>query len=269
MAMIRNVLVQLGEDERRRVRARAAFAVARRFEGRALGLFPLVRPQTPNFAEINLADLTAREWGRRQEAAREEQKAFLAEATAAGVPAQAAAEEGLPEELLTDWGRTADLLVLSQPTDDEDERPAEALVLGLGRPVLMVPYAGEFPTVGDTVAVAWNGTREAARALHAAMPFLLRARKIFLVGVDLDGRPKASIERLAQNLAAHALDVRLERIPSGGLAIGDILLNAAADLAADLLVMGAYGHSRTRELVFGGATRSLFRHMTLPTLFAH
>jgi len=267
--MIRNVLVQLGEDERRRARAAAAFAVARSFDGQVLGVFPLVRPQAPNLVEVNLTSLTAREWGRRQEAARQAQKDFLAEAASAGVPAEAREEEGLPEEVLTDWGRTADLVVLSQPARDDDDRPAEELVLGLGRPVLMVPYAGEFPTMGESVAVAWNGSREAARALQSAMPFLVRAKKVFLIGVDLEGRARASIERLAPNLARHGVDVRLERIPSAGLAVGDVLLNAVADCGADLLVMGAYGHSRTRELVFGGATRSLFGHMTAPTLFAH
>lgn len=267
--MIRNVLVQLGEDERRKARAAAAFAVARRFDGQVFGIFPLVRPQLPNLIEVNMTEMTAREWGRRQEAARQAQKDFLADASAAGVRAAARDEEGLSEEVLTDWGRTADLVVLSQPAYGDDERPAEELVLGLGRPVLMVPYAGEFPSIGESVAVAWNGTRESARALQSAMPFLLRAKKVFLVGVDLQGRARVSIERLAPNLARHGVDVRLERIPSAGLAVGEVLLNVVADCGADLLVMGAYGHSRTRELVFGGATRSLFGHMTSPTLFAH
>lgn len=267
--MIRNVVVQLGEDGRRDERIAAAFSVARRFDGHVLGLYPLVRPQTPNLVEVSLADFTAREWARRQEAARQTQKAFLAAAGAAGLRADARAEEGLPEEVLVDWGRTADLVVLGQPVETEEQRPAEELVLGLGRPVLMTPYAGDFTSVGQSVAVAWNGTREAARALQSAMPFLLHSRKATLIGVDLEGRARASIERLAPNLARHGVDVRLELIPSGGLSVGDVILNAVADLSADLLVMGAYGHSRTRELVFGGATRSLFGHMTVPTLFAH
>jgi nucleotide-binding universal stress UspA family protein len=267
--MIRNVLAPLGEDAREGARVAAALAVAKRFEGHVQAIFPLVRPATPNFAEASLAEVAAREWARRQEAGRAAEKLFLAAAAAAGVSAEARSEEGEPSELILDWGRVADLTVLGQPQEGGERALVEAVLLDLGRPVLMVPYAGEFPTSGDSVAVAWNGTRESARALQAGMPFLARARKVALIGCDLDGRQRDSARRLAGNLARRGIDARLEFLPQGDLPVGDVLLNAVADLGVDLLVMGAYGHSRARELVFGGATRSLLAHMTAPVLFAH
>jgi nucleotide-binding universal stress UspA family protein len=267
--MIKNVLTPLGEEARETARIAAAFAVAKRFDGHVQGLFSLTRPATPNFADASLADVASREWARRQEASRAAQARFLAAAAAAGVPAEAYGEEGEPGELLLDWGRAADIVVLSQPRENDDRAVVEHVLLDLGRPALLVPYAGEFPSLGDNVALAWNGSREAARAVQAGMPFLARARTVTVIGAELDARERASAERLAANLKRHGVEARLEFPPAIGLSIGDALLNAVADLGADLLVMGAYGHSRMRELVFGGATRSLLAHMTAPTLFVH
>ena len=267
--MIRNLLVPLGEDDRQAARIAAALVIARRFEAHVQGLCPLVRPSTPNFVEISLADVTAREWARRQEAGRACEKQLIAAADAAGVQAAARSEEADPAEAILEWGRVADLVVLGQPQEAAERAVAETVLLDLGRPVLMLPYAGDFPRIGESVAIAWNGSRESARAAQAALPFLLRARKVAVIGCELDERRRAGAERLVANLARHGVEVRLELSPAGDLPVGDALLNAASDLGCDLLAMGAYGHSRTRELVFGGATRSLLAHMTTPTLFAH
>ena len=144
----------------------------------------------------------------------------------------------------------------------------EAVVLGSGRATLIVPYAGTFETIGERVLLAWNGSREAARAMAEAMPFLGRATSVLVLEMDSGPEPEASIEA-ARALAAHGVRAEARHTVTAGVAAGEILLSTAAETGADLLVMGAYGHTRLRELAFGGVTRTVFAHMTLPVLAAY
>jgi nucleotide-binding universal stress UspA family protein len=175
-----------------------------------------------------------------------------------------------------------DLVVLGQPDPEAESAGArglrpEAIVLGAGRPVLMVPYAGSFAEIGRRVLVAWNGTREAARALHDAMFVLERADSVTVIEVEPSskstGEPadtgRLSAGDVAAALGRRGIAARAETETAGDIGVDDLLLSRAADLAADLLVMGAYGHSRLREFVLGGVSRGIFRHMTLPVLLAH
>jgi nucleotide-binding universal stress UspA family protein len=122
-----------------------------------------------------------------------------------------------------------------------------------------------------TVVVAWDFSRAAARAVSDSLPLLERAATVRVVTVlnekHLDR--KHSAEELSKNLSRHGIDVMLDRVDAGGRAIGDVLGEYVASHAADLLVMGAYGHSRLREFVLGGATRSLLSKPSLPILFSH
>jgi nucleotide-binding universal stress UspA family protein len=114
--------------------------------------------------------------------------------------------------------------------------------------------------------VAWNATRQAARAVHDAMPFLEAAAKVTALTINADEDPAAD---LARHLARHGVKAEASTLKSDDVEVGALLLSRAADLSADLLVMGAYGHSRLREVVLGGATREIFRSMTVPVLMAH
>lgn len=175
--------------------------------------------------------------------------------------------------------RLADLVIAGQsdPNDPEtyiDDQFAENLVLSAGRPVLFWPYTGEFPSIGERVIVAWDGGREATRAVHDAIPFLEHAKRTTVVAV-VDGASEAATTRIpaadaALMLARHARDVNVLDIDSGdGSSVGDTLLSRAYETGSDLLVMGAYGHSHWRELVMGGATRTVLASMTLPVLMSH
>jgi nucleotide-binding universal stress UspA family protein len=162
-----------------------------------------------------------------------------------------------------------DLLVLGQ-FDRIDPGAAivppdfvESVVIGSGRPAIVVPYAGEFNTLGGTVLVAWKPTPEAARAVQAALPLLRSAQQVHVAGWGDDPR---EIERL---LLLHGIDARYHHEPDAGAPVGELLLSRAADLSADLLVMGCYGHSRARELVLGGASRQVLQSMTVPVLLCH
>lgn len=167
----------------------------------------------------------------------------------------------------------ADLLILGQPDPDDPnagELPPDFVpdvLVESGRPALMVPYAGPVDTVGSRVLIGWKETPEAARAVSAALPWLVRAQSVQAItfGEDAD----ASLQSLRAYLKAQGVDVAVQSGgPEEGEA-GEMLLSAAADMSADLLVMGCYGHSRAREWVLGGATRSLLRSMTVPVLMSH
>lgn len=170
--------------------------------------------------------------------------------------------------------RYADLAVVPQPGPDERDAatdydsPAE-IVMGLGRPVLMVPYAGKYPDAGKRILAAWSGTRESARAFTDALPFFASASEVTVLTVNPRGDTAPLEADLQRWLTRHGVKGKTRIARTQELEVGDVLLSAAADTTADLIVMGAYGRSRLRELILGGATHSIFRHMTAPVLMAH
>ena len=174
--------------------------------------------------------------------------------------------------------RYADLAVIGQT--DPDEIPLgsardlpERLILGAGRPVLVVPYAGRFAAIGERVLLAWNATREATRAANDALPLLQRATHVTVLSVNPRGGPGGHGEipgaDIALHLARHGVRAEVSSIATDEVAIDDMLLSQAADSGADLIVMGGYGHSRLGELVLGGATRHILRQITVPVFMSH
>ena len=180
--------------------------------------------------------------------------------------------------VVLDHGRAVDLIIVGQSDPDWDLSPLldfpERLALESGRPVLVVPYAGRYPEVGRNVVVAWKAGRESARAAFDALPFLLQAKTVQILEIN-EGRRRDDAEALAPDttiaatLARHGIKPTVRTSIATDISVGDEILSRVADAGADLLVMGAYGHSRMRELVFGGVTRHIARHMTVPTLFSH
>jgi nucleotide-binding universal stress UspA family protein len=174
--------------------------------------------------------------------------------------------EGDPGSLLVAAAHTADLVLTEkgEPDTPGTFEVIEELVMAAGVPVLMLPPK---PTsrLGETVLVAWNGTREATRAAHGALPFLMGAKRVILCAV---GEPAAaSLEAAAAMLRRHGMTVQPQHAAGPDGRAGEVLLAQAGAYGADLLVMGAYGHSRLRERVFGGATRHVLREAKLPVLF--
>ena len=170
----------------------------------------------------------------------------------------------------------ADLIVTDQAAADFTRGPsslAARMVLGTARPVLVVPSAGSFSTIGKRPIVAWNGDKEAARAAFDAVPLMQNAELVRILSVDPEtgaGRDMLSLgDELAICLARHGLKAETVVSRKPEVAIGDELLNRISDYGADLLVMGCYGHSRYRELFFGGATRDILDRMTVPVLMSH
>ncbi len=183
--------------------------------------------------------------------------------------------DDIPE--LVQLAKSADLVILGQHPANETEglvwlRPDDVMI-EVGRPVLIVPEIGSFEHVGKRVLIAWDGTREANRALHDALPLLGDAERVTVVHIgaqqaDLD-RDRPWLERIVHHLARHGINAQPEESLHPAMSVQDALLSRAADLAADMIVAGAYHHSPLRESVFGGVSRGLLDHMMVPVLMSH
>jgi nucleotide-binding universal stress UspA family protein len=198
--------------------------------------------------------------------------AFEAAAAKAGVSREAILPKCKSFEIADLWCEYARLRDLTVVPASTDRWNAEAVIFGAGRPVLLLPQNPRSRTFAiGTVAVAWDFSRAAARAVSDAMPLLEKAGKVRVVTVlgDKTFDRKHSAEELSKNLARHGIDVVLDKVDAKGRPIGAVLDAYVASHQADVLVMGAYGHSRLREFVLGGATKSLLSNPPVPILFSH
>jgi nucleotide-binding universal stress UspA family protein len=200
---------------------------------------------------------------------------------------EAARRAGLSAEPLTlsaslagagdQFGRIArrfDLAIVGQAepqTSTVEDIIAESTLFESGRPMIVVPYIQKAPLKLDNVMVCWDGSRPAARAIGDAMPLLAKAGRVEIVIITNERGKEDEIEGadMGQHLARHGLKIDVHRIAGGGIDTADALLSHAADSGADFMVMGGYGHSRLREFVLGGVTRSILRSMTIPALMSH
>jgi nucleotide-binding universal stress UspA family protein len=222
------------------------------------------------------AALMKKEWERDKQEARAGIKRFEALAKRAGVAfAQGSSIEGDADAVLARHARTADLVVLPLPGADDigmlGGHSVEGSLLSVGRPVLLVPEKGLPSAFPKKVLVAWNGSREAARALSDALPLLARAKsvQIFTSGPAGDEGPIHSAKAAIGYLACHRVQAEALHATASDDRVGDTILARANKLGADLLVMGAYGRPRFAELVLGGATRAILRKAGIPVLMSH
>lgn len=202
---------------------------------------------------------------------------FTAQATAAGVLGDTLSAECHLYEVakaLATAARTRDLCIvpLGAPLEGRTEI-AEGVIFGSGRPVLLFgPQSFERPrSIQGRVVVAWDGSRSAARAMADAMPILTRAKDVQVLVVEPEARNtlKAPAFEALRHLKAHQVNASLHEISGHGRSVGDAIETALSERSADLLVMGAYGHSRLRELVLGGATEHMIRTAPVPIFLSH
>ncbi len=228
------------------------------------------------FVPTNPEEIVERIRAEAVEAAKPVEAAFRECLRRNGIEGEWRLAEGAPPATATLHARYADLTIVGQPNRDEPQDADAVLVTTVmtsGRPVLAVPFVGEFPTIGERVLVAWNASREAARALNDALPLLLNAKQVTILAINpqrgVGGHGDVPAADIALHLARHGLKAEAAHTVARDIADGEALLSYAADIGADLIVAGAYGHSRARELVFGGVTRTLIAEMTAPVLFSH
>ena len=268
--MIRTIVLHLAADDRRAARRQAAFGLAAAHGATVLGVASVAPPTAITYSEVPVsAELVEQQIQQARAQAETLGREFRAAAEAAKLAVGWLAEDGHPADVLARHAACADLLALSQDEPGAALGVVDDVVLSSSAPVLVVPYAGSHQTIGRRVLVAWNGAREASRAMRDALPFLARAEQVTLIAAGLSPERLAVLERALSYLEQHGVAAQARNVPGAEIDAGDVLLNAVADEGADLLVMGAYGHSRLRELVLGGATRHVLRHMTAPVLMSH
>ena len=278
---LKDILVKMDPTEASAARLEVACALARRHEAHLVGLF-VVDISVPAIASADgggaaLAELLEIMRSDALAAAAKVEAAFREKLRREAVAGEWRLVEGLAPQEVALHGRYSDLVVVGQDSPDDGARAAgpvlEAALFTSGRPVLVVPYAGRIESLGRRVLVGWNAQREAARAVHDALPLMVGAESVTVLVVNPQPGAGAHGEEpgadIAQHLARHGVAVTVERIVAPDLGADDALLNRAAETGADLIVVGGYGHSRLRELVLGGVTRGLLRHMTVPVLMSH
>jgi nucleotide-binding universal stress UspA family protein len=176
-------------------------------------------------------------------------------------------EIGNESAWIAEYGRTSDLLVVGRPEEGAARETLEAALLDTGRP-LLIP--GTAPFNPEAVAIAWKSTREAARAVTAAAPFLAKAKRIVIISAaEHDGMDRDSATRLFATVQRHNPATEAHHVPAAPHSAAETLLAKATELGAGLLVMGGYSHSRVRELILGGVTAHVLRSAKLPVLMVH
>ncbi len=282
----KTIVVHVAGDHRVDTRIEVAAQLALKFGAHLVGVHAMPLPQHRHAVRAELmVDLLAHERELRHKAAAVLAEKFEAITAAAGVQSREwRATDIDPVEALSLSSRYADLLVLSQ--SDPNEQPQldsvsvpDMIAEQAGRPTLIIPFAGRFPTVGSRVLVAWNASREAARAVADARPFLKSASAVTLMCVNVQAHNAPWITAAGTHgalpgtdcalyLARHGVKVDVSNDTGVEIDTGNYILSRATDLASDLIVMGAYGHSRMRELILGGVTQTILEHMTVPVLLS-
>ena len=258
-----------------------AILAARRFDGKITGLnalaseYAVVFGGEMGFSISSEVDRTLeREGAERRTQARNLFNTVMRKhgiaASGAGVTAEWREEAGRQNAIVGALGRVYDLIVVERPDKAASfaEATLEDALFESGRPVLMAPKTPT-ATVGERVLVAWNGSTETARTIAAAMPFLTRAARVEVVSVASAFVPGPSGEELVRNFKAHGITAVSRHIAVGNKPAGEVFLDEAQAMQADLLIKGAYTQSRLRQMIFGGATRHVILNATIPVLLAH
>jgi nucleotide-binding universal stress UspA family protein len=275
----KTILVHIDAGKRCPARVEVAIRLARQNDAHLIGLNALTLVELPGYVMAEAGGASIVEIRKRYAVEQEARAkaAFSKALSAAGLTtAEWRSTEWDALDAVTVHGRYADLIVLGQPWSEDSSGVgggfAEQVMLEAGRPVLLVPYRGSnFATIGKRILIAWNASREASRAVTDAISFLRQAESVQVVVIN----PKAGEHGampgsdIALHLARHGVNIEVFVDKEHQQDVGNEILSRAADFGADLIVMGAYGHSRFREMVMGGASRVVIDSMTMPVLLSH
>ena len=272
---LQDILVHLSSDQKNTARVDAAIKLAIQHDAHLTGLYAIPPVYLPTYAEAQIPNEILRKQEQELRAAADKVGLeFRAAIDKAGCAGEWLCSKGYTDQLLNSQARYTDLLVLSQAEDarlvSTEAAVENHVIMGSARPVLFIPYIGLGDTLGKRVMIAWNGSQEAVRAINDALPILQQAEKVSVVAVNPPSSegdiPTAD---MCAHLARHHVKVEGDQVFAKDISVGDILLSRAADQGIDLLVMGAYGHTRLREAILGGVTKHMLEHMTIPILMSH
>jgi len=275
----KTILVHVDDSPQWPGRFDVAARLAADFGAHLVGLCLLRRPELPGYIRsAEIAEMLAQRARDAEDKVKSSRQMLLDRLAQQGLSGECRVVEGEVEELASVHGRYADLLIISQadisaPNASAAMDEIQSVIFAAGRPLLLVPYAGKVKTLGKSIFVAWNASREATRAVTDALPLLQRADKVTVMVV----RPRADARAhgevpgadIAAYLARHGVKVDVMAEEGEGIDVGELMLSRVADLGSDLIVMGAYSHSRLRQWILGGATRTMLESMTVPVLMSH
>jgi nucleotide-binding universal stress UspA family protein len=276
--MIKDIVVNLTIGGERDAAANYAVSLASIFKAHLVGVAFVYDPKASANLIVGIpAELIDAQRAATKHLANEAVVRFEALAKQAGVMTESQMIDVAPGHVGDTFGRLArsfDLSVIRQaePNKAEQEVPIiEGALFESGRPVIVVPYIQKQGAIFNRVIVGWDGSRTAARAIGDAMPVLVRAKmiEVFTVVAGTTKNTELPGINIGQHLSRHGLNVEVKRIPAESINVTEAILSHAADISADFMVMGGYGHSRLREYVLGGATRGILASMTLPTLMSN
>jgi nucleotide-binding universal stress UspA family protein len=281
---LKDLLIHVDASAESDVRVEIAAELARRHDAHVTGLY--VVDLVPYVADVATGAIAGRAGmieavsALRQRATEEPHRVearFRARLDAAGVAGEWRLAENVVAPTVALHARYADLTMLGQINPDNPPLGTAAdlvehVMFAAGRPVLVIPYIAKPGPIGRNVLVGWNGSREAARALNDAIPFIAGADTVTVLAINprhgIAGDGDVPAADIALHLARHNMRVAADHVVTE-IAEGDALLDYAADRGCDLIVAGGYGHSRLREFALGGVTRTLLRSMTVPVLLSH
>jgi nucleotide-binding universal stress UspA family protein len=276
----RSIFVHADDSEACDRRLATAASIARAYPAQLKAAYLVPTSQMTPFASAVLRGDAKDRWFRQTAEAHDAVRArFHAIAADAGVAdASWVAPRGDPIAAAVLHARYSDLAIIGQPPRDEvnaafSAELANAAVTSSGRPVLFVPYIGSQKTLGERVLIAWKDSRESARAVADALPFLKDAKKVHALAIMQDDDADASELRAEKGVAAflkrHDVDATVRRLVAPDIEAGELLLSQASDLGVDLIVMGGYSRPRLTQLVWGGVTSVMLASMTVPVLMSH
>lgn len=275
---LKDILVHVDSSKACAGRLKAVVGLASSHGAHLTGLYVLPTYTLPGFVEADIGtELRAAQEKARRGRADEAERAFKGVTDPADIVSEWRCIEGPVGDTLVQHGRYADLVVVGQVQEDDpysvDGAVLNDVVMHTGRPVLCIPYIGAQATIGKNVLVAWNASREAVRAVNDALPLLEQAEKVHVMAVNpsggAGGEGDIPCADICLHLARHGVPAEAHTVRARDIDVGDMMLSRASDEDVDLIVMGAWGHSRFREVVLGGATRALLEHMTVPVLMSH
>jgi nucleotide-binding universal stress UspA family protein len=273
----KTILVHIDPGKNCEKRLEAAINLAREYDAYLVGLYAFSPYIPPGYIMAHMgAEIQAAQNKIAVESMSRTEEVFRKQTAAAGldnIEWQTVYDD--PVHAFSSHAQYADLVVIGQSDAAEDSGAAmdfpERLVLTAGRPVLILPNTGYFPSIGKRVLVAWNASQEATRAVSNAIPFLKAADNVYVMAVN-SKTSKGDIiqsENMVRYLERLGVRAVVKDINGVEIDVGNELLSSASDLSADLIVMGCYGHSRLREWVLGGVTRTILDSMTIPVLMSH
>jgi nucleotide-binding universal stress UspA family protein len=276
--MVKDIIVNLSVTKEGSLVGKYAVSVAAALEAHLTGVAFIYDPVVPiSGAGYIPAEVIEIQREDNETAAEAAIKSFTAATDQAGISAEPlitnASLAGASDHFAR-MARRFDLAIVGQAEPEissMEQIIGETTLFESGRPIIMVPYIQKAPFKTDNVMICWDGSRTAARAVADAIPIIRKSGRVEIVIVTNERGKEDEIEGadIGQHLARHGLKVDVHRISGGNIDVADALLSHAADSSADLMVMGGYGHSRLREFVLGGVTRSIFESMTLPVLLSH